>query len=42
MQAVKELYGIETENDNLADAIMIGHYVVNKLEIVHEGETDGK
>lgn len=42
LQAVKELYGIETENDNLADAIMIGHYVVNKLEIVHEGETDGK
>lgn len=33
IQAVKDVYGIETENDNLADAVMIGHYVVNKIDI---------
>ena len=29
IQAVKDFYGVETENDNLADAILIGHYAVN-------------
>ena len=33
IEMVKELYGIETENDNLADAILQGHYVVNCLRI---------
>lgn len=33
LQTAKEIYGIETDNDNLADAVMIGHYVVNNLEI---------
>lgn len=33
IQAVKNLYGVETENDNLADAIMIGHYVVHNVRI---------
>ena len=33
IQAVKTLYGIDTENDNLADAILIGHYVVNNVPI---------
>lgn len=32
-QIVQELYGIETKDDNLADAILIGHYVVNNIEI---------
>lgn len=33
IQAVKKYYDIETQNDNLADAIMMGHYVVNKIKI---------
>lgn len=33
IQAAKELYGVETDNDNLADAIMIGHYVVNNYKL---------
>ena len=33
MQFVKDNFGIETENDNLSDAICIGHFVVNKLTI---------
>lgn len=37
LQAVKEKYGIETENDNLADAVMIGHYVVNNCKIDEKG-----
>lgn len=32
IDAVNRMYGILTENDNLADAIMIGHYVVNNIE----------
>lgn len=36
IQAVKELYGIDTMDDNLADSIMIGHYIVNNVKI----ETD--
>lgn len=38
IQAVKELYGVDTENDNLADAIMIGHYVVHNV-VIEDGVT---
>lgn len=34
---VKEKFGIDTDNDNLSDAICIGYYVVNHLEL--EGTT---
>ena len=34
MQAVKSIYGIDIKNDNLADAIMIGYFVVNNLDNV--------
>lgn len=34
IQFVKEQYGIETENDNLADALCILFYVLNIIEIV--------
>lgn len=37
IQAVKSLYGIDTENDNLADSIMIGHYVVHNF-IIDDGK----
>lgn len=37
LQFVKENFGINTENDNLADAICIGHYVVNNIKIVNKG-----
>jgi Holliday junction resolvasome RuvABC endonuclease subunit len=33
IEAVKRHYGIDTDNDNLADAIMMGHYVVEKVKI---------
>lgn len=33
LEVVKELYNIQTENDNLADAILIGHYVVNNISV---------
>lgn len=33
LQAAKDIYGIVTENDNLADAVMIGHYVVHNFNI---------
>lgn len=33
IQFVKEQFGIDTENDNLADAICIGWYVVNMVEL---------
>ena len=33
IQAVNDLFGIETENDNLADACCIGSYVVNNIPI---------
>lgn len=39
LQAAKDIYGIETENDNLADALMIGHYVVNNIKIGSEDNT---
>lgn len=38
IQAVKDFYGIETENDNLADAILIGHYAVNHYDISKKEE----
>ena len=34
IQFVKDQFGIETENDNLADAISIGFYVTNIVEFV--------
>ncbi|MDB7829114.1 crossover junction endodeoxyribonuclease RuvC [Intestinimonas butyriciproducens] len=33
IQFVKEQFGIDTENDNLTDAICIGWYVVNMVEL---------
>lgn len=33
LQFVKDRFGVETENDNLSDAICIGHYAVNNLQI---------
>lgn len=42
IEAVKELYDIDTENDNLADAILIGHYVVNNIKIENGGFTGDK
>lgn len=33
IQYVKDKFGIETENDNLADALCIGDYVVNNIRI---------
>ena len=36
IEMVKELYGIDTENDNLADAILQGHYVINNVKIVSD------
>lgn len=37
IQFVKEKFHIDTDNDNLSDAICIGHYAVNYFEI--EGKT---
>lgn len=34
IHCVKELFDIETDNDNLADAICLGLYAVNKIEIM--------
>lgn len=33
IQFAKEQFGIDTENDNLADALCIGYYIVNAIEI---------
>lgn len=33
LQAAKDIYGIETNNDNLADAVLIGNYAVNNIKI---------
>lgn len=39
IQFVKEQYQILTDDDNLADAICIGHFVVNNIKIIeHKGE----
>lgn len=40
IQAAKEMYDIDTDNDNLADAIMIGHYAINNYDICRDA--DGK
>lgn len=42
LQAAKDLYGVKTENDNLADAVMIGHYVVHNIEIKGNDSLDKK
>ncbi len=34
IQFVKDQFGIDTDNDNLADAIAIGWYVVNEVQIL--------
>ncbi len=39
IQFVKDRFGIETENDNLADAICQGFYIVNAVEIVKRDKT---
>lgn len=33
IQFVKDQFGVETENDNLADAVSMGFYVVNIVEL---------
>lgn len=33
LQFVKDQFGIETDNDNLADAICLGYYAVNAYEL---------
>ena len=40
LQAAKEIYGSDTENDNLADALMIGHYAINNIKIGSEDNTN--
>lgn len=42
IQFVKDQFGIETENDNLADAISIGFYVTNIVEIAKPGKNTKK
>ncbi len=37
IQAAKNIYGIETEDDNLADSIMLGHYCLHNISITSEG-----
>lgn len=38
IQFVKDKFGIDTDNDNLSDAICIGYYVVNHIKL--EGTTN--
>lgn len=40
MQFAKQVYGVDTNNDNLADSICIGHYVVNNITIKSEDNTN--
>lgn len=42
IQFVKDQFGIDTDNDNLADAIAIGYYVVNVIEILKKDESAEK
>lgn len=42
IQFVKDQFGIETENDNLADAISIGFYVTNIVEIAKTSKNTKK
>lgn len=41
LEFAKEQFGIETEDDNIADAICMGYYVVNNIEIVTANEEKG-
>lgn len=38
IQFVKEQFGIETDNDNLSDALCIGWYVCNEIKLTGEKE----
>lgn len=40
IQFVKEKFDIDTTNDNLSDAICIGYYVVNNIQIVKREASD--
>lgn len=40
IQFVKDQFHVETDNDNIADAICIGHYVVNNIKIVGDADRD--
>lgn len=42
LQAARNIYGIETDSDDLADAVMIGHYVVNNIKIESEDDFNEK
>lgn len=42
LQFVQDKFEIETVNDNLSDAICIGWYVVNKITIGSEGNSNEK
>lgn len=42
IQFVKDQFGIETDNDNLADAISIGFYVTNIVELVEPSKNTKK
>jgi len=37
IQAARNIYGVETDDDNLADSIMLGHYCVNQIKIISKG-----
>lgn len=39
IQFVKEQFGIDTDDDNLADAISLGWYVVNVVEILRRDKS---
>lgn len=40
MEFVKEKFGIDTDNDNIADALCIGYYVVENVEIEGKKKED--
>lgn len=42
IQFVKEQFGLDTDNDNLADAISLGWYVVNMVEIQVQNQAASK
>lgn len=42
IQFAKEQFDIDTQNDNLADAICLGWYVVNVIEITKTGKPEKK
>lgn len=42
LQFVRDNFEIETDNDNLSDAVCIGHYVVNNLKIQEENSHEEK